>query len=109
MSQDEYNNIEVTDIESVAIQSMDPLEQIKHAAEKFDVKLNDPNPNCRHCYGRGYTGKRKTGEPIACVCIQPKMNEATKFAYENRQMVARNRKERRFASKQFKKNSKKDK
>lgn len=109
MNNEEYVNIEATDVESVAVNSLEPLEQIRYAAKKFGVEIKDPNPNCRSCHGRGYTGKRKTGEPVACHCIQPEMNEATEFAYDNRQFVPRNRRERRYAMKMMKRQLKKGK
>jgi len=82
--------------EASAIANMEPLEQIRYAAKKFGSDIKDPDKNCNYCYGRGYTGKRKSGEPIACKCIYPEMNEATKFAYDQRQQVPRNRRERRY-------------
>lgn len=57
---------------------LNPLEKIKFAAERFGIALNDPDPSCKKCYGRGYTGiDTKTQIPVACKCITPKvMREA---------------------------------
>lgn len=75
------------------LRKSDPMEIIKAAAEGMGIILNDPKPNCKKCYGRGYIGRRAdTGEPIPCTCIYPKYD---------REMGApmmwrpRNRKERR--------------
>lgn len=58
---------------------LNPLEKIKFAAERFGIALNDPQPSCKKCYGRGYTGiDTKTLIPVACKCITPKaMREAS--------------------------------
>lgn len=85
---------------SVDIRDIDPLEAIKAAAEGIGLVLNDPNPNCKKCYGRGYTARHAdTGEPIACGCLFPK--------YESQREVGdvvrpRNRAERRLANKKAK-------
>tara|TARA_R110001606_G_scaffold392489_1_gene561460 strand:+ start:8169 stop:8498 length:330 start_codon:yes stop_codon:yes gene_type:complete len=99
--EEEYIDVNpvTADVESAAIANMTPFEQIKYAAKKFGAEIKDPKKNCKHCHGRGYTGARTTGEPIACRCIYPDMNAATKHAYDNRQQVPRNRKERRLALK----------
>lgn len=105
MQEEEYSEIDpvVAEVETAAMENMGPLEQIRYAAKKFNVDMRDPNPNCNHCHGRGYTGTRTSGEPIACRCIYPVMNAATKHAYENRNQTPRNRKEKRYAMKQMKK------
>lgn len=78
-----------------------PFENIKAAAAAFGIDVKDPNPKCKHCFGRGYTGINvaHNREPIPCKCIMPEMNAATEKAYEDRQWVPRNRKERRYAQK----------
>ena len=86
-------------------QSLSPWEMIEAAAAQFDIPIKDPNPKCKKCYGRGYTAMRGN-EPIACTCVHPEMNEATKAAYEDRQWIPRNRKERRAAEKLSRKNVK---
>lgn len=80
------------------LQKMEPLEVIKAAAEGIGLILNDPKPNCKKCYGRGYLGVNSlTKEPIPCSCIFPK--------YESQrpqdQMLPQNRKERRAAMKKI--------
>lgn len=62
------------------IKNLPPLEQIKMAAAKFNITLNDkPKKNCKKCYERGYIGfdsKEKT--PITCQCMFPKSAEDAK-------------------------------
>lgn len=77
----------------IDLKTADPMLIMKLAAEGLGIMINDPNPNCKKCYGRGYLGRKAdTGEPIPCTCIYPK---------ETRQIggpviqTNRNRKERR--------------
>tara|TARA_R110001606_G_scaffold134259_3_gene270625 strand:- start:1861 stop:2280 length:420 start_codon:yes stop_codon:yes gene_type:complete len=83
-------------IASKEFKALPIFEQIKKTMSKFGVDVRDPNPSCNSCYGRGYTGKKvKTGEPIPCSCIMPKMNLATEVAYDNRSALPSNRNQRR--------------
>lgn len=79
---------------------LNPLEKIKFAAERFGVILNDPNPSCKKCFGRGYIGiDTKTQIPVACACITPKaMREAA-----GNQFIPSNRKSKRIMTKMQKK------
>lgn len=79
---------------------LNPLEKIKFAAERFGIALNDPDPSCKKCYGRGYTGiDTKTQIPVACKCITPKvMREAAANA-----SIPTNRKARRIIERMNKK------
>lgn len=78
---------------------LSPLEKIKFAADRFGISLNDPNPSCKKCYGRGYLGVDfKTGIPVACSCITPK---ALKAASNN--FIPTNRYARRVMEKMQKK------
>ncbi len=43
-------------------------ERLKLAAQKANIPIKEPKEDCRHCYGRGYTGFDKE-IPIACKCI----------------------------------------
>lgn len=55
------------------LRKMNPWQVIKEAAAGMGIRVNDPNPSCKHCHGRGYTGIRHdTGEPLPCKCIWPK-------------------------------------
>lgn len=79
---------------------LNALEKIKFASEKFGIKLNDVDKDCKKCYGRGYTGiESKTGVPVPCKCIIPK---AMREAAEN-QFIPQNRKTRRTIEKMSKK------
>lgn len=47
--------------------------QIVETAKAQGQKVNEPNPQCKKCYGRGWVGKdSKTGTPLVCNCIIPK-------------------------------------
>jgi ferredoxin-thioredoxin reductase catalytic subunit len=73
-----------------------PYEMIQEAATLFGVEVKQPKKNCKHCFGRGYTGlNAKDKSPIACTCIYPDMNAETKVAWQNRDFIPRNRKEKR--------------
>ena len=83
---------------------LNPLEKIKYAAERFGMALNDVDPKCKKCYGRGYKGiESKTQTPIPCQCIIPKK---MRDAMDN-QFIPQNRKTRRMSEQFAKKNSKK--
>lgn len=76
-----------------------PLEKIKFAAERFGISLNDPNEDCKKCYGRGYLGVDvKTQIPISCGCIIPKALKAASQGF-----IPTNRKSRRVMDKMQKK------
>lgn len=87
----------VIDINSVTGERVElsPLEKIKFAAEKFGIPLNDPNKNCKKCWGRGYLGVDvKTEIPVACGCITPKALKAASQGY-----IPTDRKSRRIMAK----------
>lgn len=44
-----------------------PEEHLERA--KVMAGLCHPKSNCRHCYGRGYTGVNQRGEVVICGCI----------------------------------------
>lgn len=80
--------------ENIDLRHSDPLLIMKAAAEGMGFALQDPNPCCKKCYGRGYLGRKAdTGEPIPCTCIFPKADrEIGNVRTINKPM---NRKERR--------------
>ena len=93
-------NIDVNALTGETVE-LSPLEKIKYAAEKFGLSLNEVDPNCKKCHGRGYTGiDVKTGVPIHCQCIIPKQ---MKRAIDE-QFIPQNRKTRRLSEKMSKKN-----
>lgn len=47
----------------------DELKSIILAASELNVDLKNPNPRCKKCFGRGWTGKKTSGDPIPCQCI----------------------------------------
>ena len=85
-----------TFLESDEFKSLDEFNQIKAMMNKMGVQIKDPKPSCKHCHGRGWTGRKSlTNEPIMCTCVQPDMNFSTEQAYEQRAMLPKNRSERR--------------
>lgn len=41
----------------------------------FNREQITPDPKCKQCYGRGYTGfKANTAEPITCACLRKRYN-----------------------------------
>lgn len=75
------------------------LDKIKFAAEKFGMPLNNVDPFCKKCYGRGYIGvETKSKIPIPCQCIIPKkLRESI-----DEQFMPQSRKYRRLAAKKNK-------
>lgn len=55
------------------IKELPILEQIKIAAKKFNITMNDsPKKNCKKCYERGYVGFNSEDKtPIPCNCLFP--------------------------------------
>jgi len=50
-----------------------PFQVMKSLSEKIGSVINDPNPSCKSCYGRGYIGRDSSSKaPIPCRCILPK-------------------------------------
>lgn len=88
-------------INSEEFKALSVFEQIKKTMDQFGVEVNDPKQSCNKCYGRGYTGKKASGEPIPCSCIMPAMNMATEHAYDNRSALPKNRSERRSMLRQM--------
>lgn len=70
----------------------DEMKSIILAASELNVDLKKPNPRCKSCYGRGWTGKKTSGEPIPCQCIFRKEIYQRDIGVP---MRARNRAERR--------------
>ena len=62
------------------IKNMPPLEQIRVAAQRAGVPINEnPKRSCKHCYERGYVGRNADGSPVVCRCMfPPKTSEQKK-------------------------------
>ena len=46
--------------------------EVLEAPTKFDIKKaveSIADPNCKKCYGRGYTAQNQNYEPIICRCF----------------------------------------
>jgi hypothetical protein len=89
-------------------QESDEMAAIRFAANLMGInEINDPNPQCKKCGGRGYTGKLvNNGQPIPCDCIFP--DEVRKQMRENTgvPLSSMNRKMRRQMEKQMRKQRK---
>jgi len=84
---------ELTDEEFANISELD---MIKAMALKNNISIDDPNPKCKKCYGRGYRGKHaNTGAPVPCSCLfrnQEKnpFNEVKDFKHMSRKEIRSN-------------------
>ena len=84
-----------------------PFDVIKATAEKLGQTVLDPNPSCKSCQGRGYTGREAGSKaPIPCQCIYTKeaRDQAGVIYQRTRKM---SRAEKRAQERQFKKMLKK--
>jgi len=80
-----------------------PFDVIKAHAEQLGQEIVDPAPSCKHCMGRGYTGRDATTKaPIPCKCIQPNFNSTENTTMYNRTRKL-SRKERRALDRDTKK------
>ena len=81
-----------------------PFDVIKRVSEATGQKINNPNKNCKKCYGRGYIGRDfSCGSPVPCECIFDKesiSNGKNLFHYGLNKM---NRKDRRKSKNMYKK------
>ena len=83
-----------------------PFDVIKKHAEMLGQDINDPKPNCKDCYGRGYIGRDSvTKAPIPCRCIHADFSNAQNQNMANR-MIGMSRKERRKLQRQYMKQMK---
>ena len=75
------------------LEQYDPLQIIQAVYGFMGIKIKDPKPNCKRCFGRGWTGKHAdSGEPIPCTCILP--SETFDKTGQTSYIGARNRAER---------------
>lgn len=79
---------------------LSPFEQIKQMAKTIGQTINEPNKNCKHCYGRGYTGINLDGNvPVACDCIYKEWYKEN--PKKNQNFFPENRKTKRYYGKQM--------
>ena len=83
-----------------------PLHVIKRMAQTLGQTINDPNPNCKKCYGRGYIGRdNESKAPIPCLCLYEKSQVVSnKFIFDKTKHKSRaeRRKFERYVSKRMK-------
>ena len=53
----------------IDVTKLSPLEKIRLVESKFGLKIDDPDPSCKKCHGRGYTGILANGSPDPCLCL----------------------------------------
>ena len=83
---------------------LSPFEKIQVIAKRNGVKVNEPKKNCKHCYGRGYTGFdiKQENYPVPCLCIFPaetrekQPNFASNYKSKRRMMLMQKRFTRRI-------------
>lgn len=93
-------------VEAEPVVPVTPFDVIKKHAEVLGQEINDPKPNCKDCYGRGYIGRDgATKAPIPCRCIYPDYMNARNQHMANR-MMGMSRAERRKMQRQYKKQMK---
>lgn len=79
------------------------LDRLKISAKHLGQTLDDPDPSCKKCYGRGYTGINLDGNlPQPCNCLY-KTFFKTNPEYRGQQMPSWNRKMKRRYDKDLKK------
>ena len=74
-----------------------PFDVIKKLATEMGQEICDPKSNCKHCHGRGFTGRdSKSKAPIPCKCIQPNFNDEknVRLFNQTRKLSRQERRER---------------
>lgn len=97
--------------EVVEKKDLKPIDVIKAVAKQMGQDINDPDPSCNHCYGRGYTARDSaTKAPIPCKCIHANLTELDQQKNDSiaSRMSRMPRKQRRKLERQFKKKMLKD-
>jgi hypothetical protein len=81
-------------------EELSPFELIKAVAKETGLELQDPNKNCKKCFGRGYVGIDSISrQPMPCECIQPKRVEGEKGQERQPAQPKMNRQQRRHMEK----------
>jgi len=97
--------------EVVEKKDLKPIDVIKAVAKQMGQEIDDPNPNCKHCYGRGYIGRDSaTKAPVPCSCIHASLSEDERQKNDSlaNKMRKLPRKQRRKIERQFKNKMKRD-
>lgn len=82
------------------------LEKIKVKAKSMNISLNDPDPSCKKCYGRGYIGVHvDDNSPIPCQCLYKEYYKNNPEAKKNKEQFTPklNRKQKRAYEKSYRK------
>jgi len=89
--------------EQVDPNTLTVAQKLKYIATSLGQTVNDPDPKCKKCYGRGYTGINPDGNiPHVCDCMYKEFY-ANNPHWRNQQMPSWNRKDKRRHEKQMKK------
>lgn len=79
--------------------NLTPFDKLKISAKRLGQTLDEPDPSCKHCFGRGYTGINIDGNiPIPCKCIY-KTFYKNNPNWQNQEMPQYNRKAKRHYEK----------
>lgn len=79
------------------------FDRLKLSAKQIGQEVNDPDPKCKKCYGRGYVGININGNiPLPCNCIYKKFFKNNPN-WRNQQMPSWNRKAKRTYEKRMSK------
>lgn len=56
--------------ETIDLDTLSPFERIKYVSLREGKTINDPDPKCKHCYGRGYVNIDAVDNiPTPCKCL----------------------------------------
>lgn len=93
------NRNEIVETES------EEMAAIRFAATMMGIGgIKSPNPKCKKCSGRGFTGKiTGTGQPIPCTCIYTEQAVLDVQGLQQAQVASMNRQQKRKLAKQLKK------
>lgn len=70
------------------LNELSPMARLGLFAKALGIKLNDPNPDCPTCNGKGYLEVKENGEVVPCMCIYPGFG-GVKMNREGRRKLAR--------------------
>lgn len=112
---EQYRNINIVQDETfidpatgqiIDKESLTHLEKIKVKAKSMNISLNDPDPGCKKCDGRGYVGVHvEDNSPIPCQCLYKEYYKNNPDAKKNKEQFTPklNRKQRRAYEKNYRK------
>lgn len=81
-------------------ENIGPWDVITAVSKQLGIKIQDPNKNCKKCFGRGWIGRiASTKQPVPCQCIYPEMTadeqKRTRVYQDKMSVATMNRKQKR--------------